>query len=149
MTSLDMQPRGISILGSTGAIGTNTLKVLERFPDRFRVVGLTAGRQTDRLLEQIARHRPRVVSLSADAPEEDRARVRSEFPEVQVLSGIEGMVEVATHPECDFVMSATVGAVGLVPTLRAIEAGKNVGLADKETLGMAGGALTGGAAHPG
>ena len=116
----------IAVLGSTGSIGTNTLRVVERFADRFRVVGLSAGRQTDRLMEQIARHRPRVVSLSADAPEEDRARVRSEFPEVRVLRGIEGMVEVATHPDSDFVMSATVGAVGLVPTLRAIEAGKTV-----------------------
>ena len=137
-----MGSRGVSILGSTGSIGTNTLKVVERFPDRFRVVGLAAGRQTDRLLEQIARYRPRQVSLSADAPDEDRARVRFEFPEVQVLQGIEGMVEVATHPECDFVMSATVGAVGLVPTLRAIEAGKNVGLANKETLVMAGELMT-------
>ena len=137
-----MQSRGISVLGSTGSIGTNTLRVVERFPGRFHVVGLAAGRQTDRLMEQIARHRPRVVSLSASAPEEDRARVRSEFPEVQVLQGIEGMVEVATHPDCDFVMSATVGAVGLVPTLRAIEAGKNVGLANKETLVMAGELMT-------
>jgi 1-deoxy-D-xylulose-5-phosphate reductoisomerase len=140
--AIAMHSRGISILGSTGSIGTNTLKVVERFPDRFRVVGLGAGRQTDRLLEQIERHRPRVVSLSADAPAEDRARIRSQFPEVQVLQGIEGMVEVATHPECDFVMSATVGAVGLVPTLRAIEAGKNVGLANKETLVMAGELMT-------
>ena len=137
-----MGSRGVSILGSTGSIGTNTLKVVERFPERFRVVGLAAGRQTDRLLEQIARYRPRQVSLSADAPDEDRARVRFEFPEVQVLQGIEGMVEVATHPDCDFVMSATVGAVGLVPTLRAIEAGKNVGLANKETLVMAGELMT-------
>ena len=138
----DMGSRGVSILGSTGSIGTNTLKVVERFPERFRVVGLAAGRQTDRLLEQIARYHPRQVSLSADAPDEDRARVRFEFPDVQVLKGIEGMVEVATHPDCDFVMSATVGAVGLVPTLRAIEAGKNVGLANKETLVMAGELMT-------
>jgi 1-deoxy-D-xylulose-5-phosphate reductoisomerase len=140
--AIAMHSSGISILGSTGSIGTNTLKVVERFPERFRVVGLAAGRQTDRLLEQIARYRPRVVSLSADAPAEDRARVRSEFPEVRVLQGIEGMIEVATHPDCDFVMSATVGAVGLVPTLRAIEAGKNVGLANKETLVMAGELMT-------
>ena len=140
--AIAMHSRGISVLGSTGSIGTNTLRVIERFPERFRVVGLAAGRQTDRLLEQIARYRPRVVSLSADAPAEDRARVRSEFPEVQVLQGIEGMIEVATHPDCDFVMSATVGAVGLVPTLRAIEAGKNVGLANKETLVMAGELMT-------
>jgi 1-deoxy-D-xylulose-5-phosphate reductoisomerase len=138
----DMGLRGVSILGSTGSIGTNTLKVVERFPDRFRVVGLAAGRQTERLLEQIARYRPEVVSLSADAPDGDLSRVRSEFPGVRVFQGIEGMVEVAIHPGCDFVMSATVGAVGLVPTLRAIEAGKTVGLANKETLVMAGELMT-------
>jgi 1-deoxy-D-xylulose-5-phosphate reductoisomerase len=137
-----MGSRGVSILGSTGSIGTNTLKVIERFPERFRVVGLAAGRQTARLLEQIARHRPEVVSLSADTPDQEAARVRSEFPGVRVRKGIEGMVEVATHPGCDFVMSATVGAVGLVPTLRAIEAGKTVGLANKETLVMAGELMT-------
>ncbi len=134
-----MQSRGISILGSTGSIGTNTLKVVERFPERFRVVGLAAGRQIDRLLEQIARYRPEVVSVSTT---DDAARVRSEFPGVRALQGIEGMVEVATHAECDFVMSATVGAVGLVPTLGAIAAGKTVGLANKETLVMAGELMT-------
>jgi 1-deoxy-D-xylulose-5-phosphate reductoisomerase len=137
-----MRSRGISILGSTGSIGTNTLKVVERFADRFHVVGLAAGRRTESLREQIARHRPRVVSVSADVPREERERIRSEFPYVSVVAGIEGMVEVATHPECDFVMSATVGAVGLVPTLRAIEAGKNVGLANKEALVMAGELMT-------
>jgi 1-deoxy-D-xylulose-5-phosphate reductoisomerase len=135
----DMQSRGVSILGSTGSIGTNTLKVVERFPERFRVVGLAGGRQIDRLLAQIERHRPEVVSLSSA---EGVERVRSEFPGVRVLQGVEGMVAVATHPEADFVMSATVGAVGLVPTLRAIEAGKTVGLANKETLVMAGELMT-------
>ena len=137
--ALGMYPKGISILGSTGSIGTNTLKVVERFADRFRVVGLAAGRQIDRMLEQIARFRPEVVSVATAA---DAARVRSEFPEVRAFHGIDGMVEVATHPACDFVMSATVGAVGLVPTLRAIEAGKRVGLANKETLVMAGELMT-------
>jgi 1-deoxy-D-xylulose-5-phosphate reductoisomerase len=135
----DMQSRGVSILGSTGSIGTNTLKVVERFPERFRVVGLAGGRQIDRLLAQIERHRPEVVSLSSA---EGVERVRSEFPGVRVLQGVEGMVAVATHPEADFVMSATVGAVGLVPTLRALEAGKTVGLANKETLVMAGELMT-------
>ncbi len=134
-----MQSKGVSILGSTGSIGANTLKVVERFPERFRVVGLAAGRQIDSLLEQIERHRPEVVSLSTA---EGVARIRTEFPGVRVLQGIEGMVEVATHPGCDFVMSAAVGAVGLVPTLRAIEAGKTVGLANKETLVMAGELMT-------
>jgi 1-deoxy-D-xylulose-5-phosphate reductoisomerase len=130
---------GISILGSTGSIGTNTLKVVERFKDRFRVVGLAAGRQIDRLLEQIARHRPEVVAV---ASADDAERVRSEFPSIRAFHGVHGMVEVATRPDTDFVMSATVGAVGLVPTLRAIEAGKTVGLANKETLVMAGELMT-------
>ncbi|HJS73951.1 MAG TPA: 1-deoxy-D-xylulose-5-phosphate reductoisomerase [Vicinamibacteria bacterium] len=134
-----MPSRGISILGSTGSIGTNTLDVVERFPDRFRVVGLAAGRQIDRVLEQIARHRPAIVAV---ATADDASRLRSEFPSVRVLHGVDGMVEVATHPDADFVMSATVGAVGLVPTLRAIEAKKTVGLANKETLVMAGALMT-------
>ncbi len=134
-----MQSRGISILGSTGSIGTNTLKVVDRFPDRFRVVALAAGRQIDRTLEQVARYRPEMVSV---ASADDAARVRSEFPSVAALHGVDGMVAVATHPHSDFVMSATVGAVGLVPTLRAIEAKKTVGLANKETLVMAGELMT-------
>jgi 1-deoxy-D-xylulose-5-phosphate reductoisomerase len=134
-----MPSRGISILGSTGSIGTNTLKVVERFPDRFRVVGLAAGRQIERVLEQIARHRPEIVAV---ATAEDAARIRTEFPTIRALHGVDGMVEVATHEDTDFVMSATVGAVGLVPTLRAIEAGKTVGLANKETLVMAGELMT-------
>jgi 1-deoxy-D-xylulose-5-phosphate reductoisomerase len=134
-----MPSRGISILGSTGSIGTNTLKVVERFPDRFRVVGLAAGRQIDRLLEQIDRHRPEIVAV---ATAEDAERVRSEFSSIRTFHGVDGMVEVATHPDTDFVMSATVGAVGLVPTLRAIEARKTVGLANKETLVMAGELMT-------
>jgi 1-deoxy-D-xylulose-5-phosphate reductoisomerase len=127
--------KGISILGSTGSIGTNTLRVVERFPDRFRIVGLALGRKLDRVREQIARFRPEVVSV---ASEEDAATLRSEFEGVSVLSGSEGMFAVATHPDASFVMSATVGAVGLLPTLAAIDAGKTVGLANKETLVMAG-----------
>jgi 1-deoxy-D-xylulose-5-phosphate reductoisomerase len=137
--ALVMPSRGISILGSTGSIGANTLKVVERFPERFRVVGLAAGRQIDRMLDQIARYKPEIVSV---ASAEDAARVRSEFPSLTAFHGVDGMVEVATHPDTDFVMSATVGAVGLVPTLRAIEAKKTVGLANKETLVMAGELMT-------
>jgi 1-deoxy-D-xylulose-5-phosphate reductoisomerase len=127
--------KGISILGSTGSIGTSTLKVVERFPERFRVVGLAAGRRLGDLKRQIAAFRPKIVSL---ARKEDADELRAAFPDITVVTGVEGMVEVATHPEADFVISATVGAVGLVPTLRAIEAGKSVGLANKETLVMAG-----------
>jgi 1-deoxy-D-xylulose-5-phosphate reductoisomerase len=131
--------KGIAILGSTGSIGTNTLRVVERFPDRFRIVGLALGRKIDRARDQIARFRPRVVSV---AREEDAASLRSDFEGVEVLSGSEGMLAVATDPDASFVMSAAVGAVGLLPTLAAIEAGKTVGLANKETLVMAGELVT-------
>jgi 1-deoxy-D-xylulose-5-phosphate reductoisomerase len=140
------RPTGISILGSTGSIGTNTLDVVTRFPDRFRVVALSAGRRVDLVREQIARFRPRLVSVQSP---KDAETLRAEFPGVEARSGIEGMVEVATHPESAFVMSATVGAVGLVPTLRAIEAGKRVGLANKETLVMAGELMTAAVARSG
>jgi 1-deoxy-D-xylulose-5-phosphate reductoisomerase len=131
--------KGISILGSTGSIGTNTLRVIDRFPGEFRVVGLAAGRSVDVLRRQIDRYRPAVVSVSSES---DADSLRRQLPGVEVASGIAGMVRVSTHPDCNFVMSATVGAVGLVPTLRAIEAGKTVGLANKETLVMAGELMT-------
>jgi 1-deoxy-D-xylulose-5-phosphate reductoisomerase len=131
--------QGVSILGSTGSIGTNTLRVVERFPDRFRVVGLAAGRNVDVLAQQIARFRPKLVSVADESAAEALA---SEFPDVPTRWGALGLIEVASLPDADFVMSATVGAVGLVPTLRAIEAGKTVGLANKETLVMAGELMT-------
>jgi 1-deoxy-D-xylulose-5-phosphate reductoisomerase len=129
--------KGLSILGSTGSVGANTLRVVEAFPGRFLVVGLAAGGNVERLGEQIARHRPRVVSVAT--PEAHLALSR-----VVDLSGVsvgvaqEGMVAVATHPETRLVVASAVGAVGLVPTYRALEAGKDVALANKETLVMAG-----------
>ena len=121
--------KGVSILGSTGSIGTNTLQVIDRFPERFRVIGLAAGRSVDALSAQIRKYRPLIVSVLGS---NQAATLRRDFPELDVRSGVDGLVDVATHPEADFVVSATVGAVGLVPTLRAIEAGKSVGLANKK-----------------
>ncbi len=131
--------KGVSILGSTGSIGTNTLRVVDRFADRFRVVGLAAGTRVDALRAQIAKYRPDIVSVSDPAAASEISR---DFPDLTVSSGLDGLTEVATHPDASMVISATVGAVGLVPTLRAIEAGKTVGLANKETLVMAGELMT-------
>ena len=131
--------KGVSILGSTGSIGTNTLRVIDRFPERFRVIGLGAGRGVDALSAQIRKYRPKIVSVSGSHRAET---LRRNFPELDVRTGVDGLVHVATHPEADFVVSATVGAVGLVPTLRAIEGGKSVGLANKEALIMAGELMT-------
>lgn len=138
--------KGVSILGSTGSIGTNTLRVIDRFPERFRVVGLSAGRSIEALGQQIVKYRPSIVSV---ATEDLASKLRREFPNLKVKSGVDGLAEVASHPDADFVMSATVGAVGLVPTLAAIETGKTVGLANKETLVMAGRLMTRAAAAAG
>jgi 1-deoxy-D-xylulose-5-phosphate reductoisomerase len=129
--------KGLSILGSTGSVGTNVLRIVDAFPDRFRVVGLAAGGNVARLAEQVARYRPRVVSVATSEARDALAGLL-DAPATRILAGESGMVEVATHPEARLVVAAAVGAVGLVPSYRALEAGKDVALANKETLVMAG-----------
>jgi 1-deoxy-D-xylulose-5-phosphate reductoisomerase len=140
-----MNTKGIAILGSTGSIGTNTLRVIESLGgERFRVVALGAGRNVSTLADQIATHLPEVVSVESEAAAHDlRARLFERNVNLpRILIGESGLIEVATHPQADSVVSATVGAVGFVPTLRALEAGKRVALANKETLVMAGELMT-------
>src|SRR5215213_1706822 len=140
-----MDTHGIAILGSTGSIGCNTMSVVESFRDgRFRVVALAAGRNVERLASQVERHRPDLVAVE---DEECAARLKDELKKRGVASprvavGEAGLVEVATHEGARTVVSATVGAVGFVPTLRALEAGKRVALANKETLVIAGELMT-------
>jgi 1-deoxy-D-xylulose-5-phosphate reductoisomerase len=130
----------IVILGSTGSIGRNALWVAERFPDRFQVVGLGAGKNIDLVAEQVERFRPRVVSvLTAELAGDLRRRLP---PGTEGLAGLSGYQEVAALPESDLVLSAVVGAAGLMPTLAALRAGKDVALANKETLVMAGDLVT-------
>src|SRR5437016_12045068 len=136
-----MSTRGIAILGSTGSIGCNTLRVIESLgPEQFRVVALGAGRNIGKLADQIARHQPELVSVergeSAQQLKAELTKRNVSLP--QIVVGEEGLIKVATHAVADCVVSATVGAVGFVPTLRALEAGKRVALANKETLVMAG-----------
>jgi 1-deoxy-D-xylulose-5-phosphate reductoisomerase len=140
-----MSSRGVAILGSTGSIGCNTLRVIESLgPEKFRVVALGAGRNLDKLADQILRHQPELVSVETEAiAEELKAGLRTrKVSAPRIITGEAGLVEVATHPQADCIVSATVGAVGFVPTLRALEAGKRVALANKETLVMAGELMT-------
>jgi 1-deoxy-D-xylulose-5-phosphate reductoisomerase len=124
------------VLGSTGSIGEQTLAVAERFPERFEVAALAAGRNAARLAEQVRRFRPKLVSVAdEEVARELEARVGAGLPEV--LVGEAGLEAVATHP-ADLVMAALVGAVGLRPTLAAIRAGRDVALANKEVMVMAG-----------
>lgn len=142
--------KAISILGSTGSIGCNTLKVIDHLGD-IRVAAMAAGRNTAKFAEQIGRYKPELVSCGDDACAEELARElhRLDSPLPRIETGEAGLVAVATHDAAETVVSATVGAVGFVPTLRAIEAGKRVALANKETLVMAGELMTAAAARSG
>jgi 1-deoxy-D-xylulose-5-phosphate reductoisomerase len=140
-----MTSKGIAILGSTGSIGCNTLRVVESLGEnRFRVVALAAGLNVEKLADQVVAHLPELVSVETEAAAHDlRARLFQRNVDLpRIVVGETGLVEVATHPQANCVVSATVGAVGFVPTLRALEAGKRVALANKETLVMAGELMT-------
>lgn len=133
------EPKGITILGSTGTIGRNTIDVITRYPERYRVVALTAHRQVGELFEQCLRLQP-VVAVMRDemAAEELKARLSSVGSKTEVRAGIAGLVVAATHKQSDIVMAAIVGAAGLIPTLESVKAGKRVLLANKEPLVMCG-----------
>lgn len=129
--------KSLVVLGSTGSIGVTTLDLVARFPDRFRAVGLAAGRNVERLAEQVRQFRPDAV---ATADQAGAAALRALVPEYRgaILSGIDGIAQVATAAGGELVISALVGAIGLQPTLAAIEAGRDVALANKEVLVVAG-----------
>lgn len=126
----------VAVLGSTGSIGTQTLDVVSRQPEAYEVVGLAAGSNVDLLLEQVMAFRPKIVSVSSpDAADKLRGQVPAG---VKVASGEAGLVEVAAGAGADFVVCALVGSIGLVSTLAAIDAGADIGLANKESLVTAG-----------
>jgi 1-deoxy-D-xylulose-5-phosphate reductoisomerase len=131
----------LAILGSTGSVGVTTLDVVARFPERFAVVALAAGRNVERLADQVRRFRPAVVAMGDDTSAAVLRRLVPEF-RGEIASGPAGMERVATAPQAELVVSALVGALGLLPTLRAIEAGKDVALANKEVLVVAGELVT-------
>ena len=128
----------LSILGSTGSIGRNALKIVEMFPDRFAVTALAAKKDTELLARQIEQFEPEIAVVF---DERCAFELKSKLPAtsgVEVLYGKDGYIAAATHDAVDMVLTAVVGAAGLMPTLAAIEAGKNIALANKETLVMAG-----------
>jgi len=136
---------GVAILGSTGSIGCNSLRVIESLTTtQMRVVALAAGSNVERLADQIATHLPEVVSVDNEVAAHDlRALLFARDVDLpRIVVGEEGLCEVATHRDADCVISATVGAIGFVPTLKALEFGKRVALANKETLVMAGELMT-------
>ncbi len=132
--------RGVAILGATGSIGVNTLNVISRHPDRFTVVVLTANTQVDRLFEQCKRFQPR-VAIMADAQSAEclQQKVNKAGLEIEVAAGIGSIGSAVEADDIEIVMAAIVGAVGLKPTLAAVQAGKQVLIANKEPLVMCGG----------
>jgi len=134
----------ISILGSTGSIGRSTLSVVESYPERFEIIALAAGRNIEATFDQAQLWKPQVLSVAAEKDAELlRSRLRAAGTNgVEVVYGTTGTVQVATHPEADFVVSAIVGVAGLEATYEAVRAGKTVGLANKECLVAAGELIT-------
>jgi 1-deoxy-D-xylulose-5-phosphate reductoisomerase len=133
---------GVTVLGSTGSVGVSTLDVLARHPERFRVVALTANRDSERMAEQCRRHRPDIaVMVDPEAAGRLRALLADQPDGPEVLSGVAGLEQVAAMPETQYVMAAIVGAAGLPPTLAAARAGKRLLLANKESLVVAGALL--------
>ncbi|MBN4079680.1 1-deoxy-D-xylulose-5-phosphate reductoisomerase [bacterium AH-315-C08] len=127
----------ISLLGSTGSIGVNTLDVVERNPESFQVLAMSAGSNVDLFAEQVRKFKPKVVSLF-DTTKIATLKERIADLDVEIIPGAEGSIAVATLPEADVVVSGVVGSAGLVPAMEALKAGKNLALANKETLVIAG-----------
>lgn len=125
----------IGILGSTGSIGTQALEVIDKLRDKFKVIALSAGKNIELISEQIKRYNPEIVCVSEV---EDAKTLKSRFPNLKIFSGEQGLIEISECPEIDILLVAVSGKTGLKPTLRAIERKKDIALANKETLVMAG-----------
>jgi 1-deoxy-D-xylulose-5-phosphate reductoisomerase len=137
MDSPEMTPINLTILGATGTIGVNTLDVVARHPERFKVIALTGATQLDKLAEQCRQFRPR-YAVVMDAQRADTLKGMLAGLDIEVRWGVEALEEVSALPEVDSVMAAIVGAAGLRPAMAAARAGKRILLANKETLVMAG-----------
>lgn len=129
-----MAMKNIAILGSTGSIGTQTLDIVERFPDMFRIISLVANRNIQLLRDQIKKFQPEFVVVS----DEKNAEILSKEVDIEVMAGEESIVAASTDHRVDMVINSLVGKSGLLPTIEAIKLGKKIGLANKETLVLAG-----------
>ncbi|KGF71971.1 1-deoxy-D-xylulose 5-phosphate reductoisomerase [Neosynechococcus sphagnicola sy1] len=131
--------KAITLLGSTGSIGTQTLDIVAQYPDQFRIVGMSAGRNIERLAQQIRQFHPQIVALGdAEKLPDLQAAIADVQPQPTLLGGSAGVVEVAGYGDAQTVVTGIVGCAGLLPTIAAIKAGKDIALANKETL-IAGG----------
>ena len=125
----------LTLLGSTGSIGLNTLDVVREFPQQFRIIALSCRSSIEQLAEQIKEFQPRIVCVDKD---EQAGELRLIFPDTEFVCGIKGLIQISTDQGVDLVVSGIVGAAGLKPTFSALKAGKTVAVANKEPLVMAG-----------
>ncbi len=132
-----MEKKKISVLGSTGSIGTQTLEVIDSYSDRLSVAALAAGTNSELMEKQARKFKPALAVMWSEEAAKD-LRERLADTDIKVLSGMEGLIEAATLSEADIVLTAVVGMIGIRPTIAAIEAGKDIALANKETLVCAG-----------
>jgi len=132
----------LTILGATGSVGRRALELVEQFPDEFSVEGMAVrGSRPELIVDLCAKHRPRALALFDPAAAEAVARALPR-PRPEILSGAPGLVTLAAQVDADIVLSAIVGGAGLLPTMAAIQTGKTLALANKETLVMAGSLMT-------
>lgn len=136
-----MSKKGIAILGSTGSIGTQALEVIEQFPEKFELVALTANRNADLLIEQALKYKPNTVVI-VDESQYQKVKNTLWEHDIKVYAGMDSLNQVVEMTEIETVLTATVGYSGLLPTINAINAGKNIALANKETLVVAGEIIT-------
>lgn len=129
--------KNLVLLGSTGSIGTQTLEIVDAYPERLHVVALAAGSNVDKMEEQIRKYNPSYAVMYEEKAAED-LKVRVADLSVKVLSGMDGLLEIVVLPEADVVLTAVVGMIGIRPTIEAMKAGKDIALANKETLVTAG-----------
>jgi len=130
--------QNLSILGSTGSIGRNALEIIEMFPERFSVKALAAKNNTTLLARQVEKFDPEIAVVFDETCALELKSILQSGSGVKIMYGQEGYKNAATHDSVDMVVTAVVGSAGLIPTIAAIDAGKNIALANKETLVMAG-----------
>ena len=131
--------KAITLLGSTGSIGSQTLDIVTQYPEHFRVTGLAAGNNVEMLAAQIRQFKPSIVAIRAEEKLPNlKAAITDINPQPIILAGETGVIEVAGYGNAETVITGIVGCAGLLPTIAAIKAGKNIALANKETL-IAGG----------
>ncbi|EEM86046.1 1-deoxy-D-xylulose-5-phosphate reductoisomerase [Bacillus thuringiensis serovar vazensis] len=131
--------RNIVILGSTGSIGTSALEVIRNNPDKFRVVGMSAFSNIELFSKQIEEFKPEIISIGSES---DAKTLKYRFPSLSITHGQPGLIEVAAYSKADLVLSAVVGSIGILPTIEALKNGKDIAIANKETLVAAGHIVT-------